>query len=135
MNACGIGQLVMYLTEVPVTADRPYRCTDDAAFFRFTMNGIVAAAVNLTGMCDWARSDLTGMFDWARTTASPPTPSPPVVPPPIPIAVLVVVLVQACTKALTTLSVPAVMAMKYDELVMSGIMRGEEKGNERSKVK
>ena len=37
----------MYLTEVLVTADNPYKCTKEAARLRFTMNGTVATAADV----------------------------------------------------------------------------------------
>ena len=97
-----------YLTEVPVTADRPYKCTEEAACLRFVINGTDPAADNLTGRLDWARSDLTGKCDKARTPVSTPLtlvalalPSPS----PVAIAAAVVgVLSQACANALNTFS-------------------------------
>ena len=94
----------MHLTEVPVTADSPYRCTEEAARLRFTMNGTDAAAVNLTGRFDWARTLVTPPL-----VPSPPVPAAAVEPSAVPAVVLaLVMLVQAWAKALKTFSAPAV---------------------------
>ena len=90
---------------MPVTADRPYKCTEEAACLRFVINGTDPAADNLTGRLDWARSDLTGKCDRARTVVSPPLTLLPLPPSPVVIAAVVVgVLSQACASALKTFS-------------------------------